>query len=124
MRGRVILQEIESGFYLDASSRWVAGCQEARVFEHTWMALPEGLSHKEKALQVVWCFRAPTQNLYYPVREGAPGRGGCAYSACQIWFAVFTPTQGSGTSSRGTITSYLGWGASSICRTISTWPNR
>lgn len=34
------------------------------------MAMLEGLKHGGRMLQVVWCFRNPSVNLYAPVKVG------------------------------------------------------
>lgn len=70
MRGRIILQDVATQFYLAADSSWVKGCQQARVFEHTYLALLEGLDHHEKTTQVVWCFKNRDMNMYLAVRPG------------------------------------------------------
>jgi hypothetical protein len=62
-----MVQDLASRFYLGGDSSWVENCQAAREFEHTHLALLQGLHHAEKALQVVWCFQNPTLNLYIPV---------------------------------------------------------
>ncbi len=70
MSGRVIIQDTKTRCYLGQGCSWVQSCQEARVFEHTYTALLEGLEHRDKTLQVVWCFQHPEQNLYVAVRPG------------------------------------------------------
>jgi hypothetical protein len=68
MKGRVILQDLVSHNYLAAGDTWVASCQKARTFEHTYLALLEGLEHREKT-QVVWCFQNLRENMYVVVRS-------------------------------------------------------
>lgn len=70
MSGRVIIQDTKTRCYLGQGSSWVESCQEARTFEHTYTALLEGLGHRDKTLQVVWCFQHPEQNFYVAVRPG------------------------------------------------------
>ena len=69
MSGRVILQDLRTHSYLGDDGTWVSSCQHARLFDHTYVALLEGLKHAEQ-MQVVWCFQNPSQNLYMPVRPG------------------------------------------------------
>lgn len=68
MSRRVIMQEVETRLYLAADGSWTHNCQQARTFEHTYLALLEGLRYSAKNLQVVWCFRNPSLNMYLPVR--------------------------------------------------------
>jgi hypothetical protein len=74
MSGRVIVQDTATRRYLGPESSWVESCQQARVFEHTYLALLEGLQHRDKILQVVWCFQNPVENLYIAVRPEHQGR--------------------------------------------------
>jgi hypothetical protein len=67
VNGRIILQDISTRLYMDNDHSWTRNCQEAKSFEQTYHALLEGLSHKEKRLQVVWCFQNPTLNMYVAV---------------------------------------------------------
>src|SRR5690349_1177009 len=67
MRGRIILQALVTCHYLTPSGAWVAGCRKARRFEHTYLALLEGLDHRDRATQVVWCFSNPSLSLLMPV---------------------------------------------------------
>ncbi len=68
MRGRIILQDLDTHSYLNQDGAWSSSCQQARIFDHTYMALLEGLDHEDKHTQVVWCFRDPGANLYMAVR--------------------------------------------------------
>jgi hypothetical protein len=68
MEGRVILQDLTTHSYLAKDNSWAESCQRARVFEHTYEAVLEGLEHREKVLQVVWCFQNPAKNMYLPVK--------------------------------------------------------
>src|SRR6516162_9747571 len=68
MRGRILLQDLETHRYFAGEGMWAAGCQQAKVFEHTWMALQEGLNHADRTTQVVWCFGDPSENMYMLVR--------------------------------------------------------
>jgi hypothetical protein len=70
MNRRVIIQESSSHVYLAADGSWTSDCQQARTFEHTYLALLEGMNHPGKSLQVVWCFRNPAMNMYLPVHPG------------------------------------------------------
>lgn len=73
MKGRVILQDIVSHQYLAPDGGWAASCQQARTFEHTYLALLDGLEHRDKHTQVVWCFQNPSENMYMPVRPQDSG---------------------------------------------------
>lgn len=73
-KGRVILQDLETHSYLAGDSSWASSCQQAKVFEHTYVALLEGLNYHPKALQVVWCFRNPSMNMYLPVNPADGAR--------------------------------------------------
>jgi hypothetical protein len=68
MRGRIILQEVSTGAYVADDGSWVESCQQAKVFEHIYLALLRGLDIRDKCLQVVWCFRNPAASMYLPVR--------------------------------------------------------
>ena len=68
MRTKIILQDLDSQFYLSTDGTWVSSCQEARTFEHTYSALIEGLQHTEKRPEIVWCFGDPRMTLYISVR--------------------------------------------------------
>ena len=70
MDRRVIIQESSRRLYLGADNTWTSDCQQAKTFEHTYLALLEGLNHPSKSLQVVWCFRDPALNMYLSVRPG------------------------------------------------------
>lgn len=74
MRGRILLQDLNSHSYLGKDGAWTKTCQQARVFEHTYIALLEGLDQEDKHTQVVWCFRDPSSNLYMAVRPGDNGK--------------------------------------------------
>jgi hypothetical protein len=67
MRGRIILQDISTHRYLAPDNSWTQSCQQAKVFEHTYQALLEGLSLHNTPTQMVWCFRNPAANLYVAV---------------------------------------------------------
>src|SRR3974377_2290274 len=69
MRGRILLQDLLSHYYLAPKGTWTSNCQDARVFEHTYMALQEGLNLRDRPSQVVWCFRNPSSSMYLPVRS-------------------------------------------------------
>ena len=64
------MQEVITRRYLAADGSWTESCQGAKTFEHTYLALLEGISHPEKTIQVVWCFRNPSLNMYLAVRPG------------------------------------------------------
>ena len=82
MRGRILLQRLDTRRYLGTAGEWADSCQKARIFEHTYQALLEGLEHPEST-QEVWCFRNPTRNLYTAVRpEDDPGVLPC--EACSL----------------------------------------
>lgn len=68
MNGRIILQDLLNHTYLSLEETWVESCQQARVFEHTYQALLEGLQHTDRHSQVVWCFQNPSENMYVLVR--------------------------------------------------------
>ena len=70
MNRRIIMQEPTTRLYLAPDGSWTNNCQQARTFEHTYLALLEGMNHCEKTLQVVWCFRDPSLNMYLSVRPG------------------------------------------------------
>ena len=70
MSRRIILQEVNTCLYLATNGSWTANCQEAKKYDHTYQALLEGMTHSDKVLQVVWCFRNPSMNLYMNVRPG------------------------------------------------------
>ncbi len=85
-RGRVILQDLQTHSYLSSDNSWVGSCQRARVFEHTYLALLEGLGYPQKALQVVWCFQNPARNMYVAVKAEDTDRiHGC--SQCPLLVA-------------------------------------
>jgi hypothetical protein len=65
-----MVQDLTSRFFLGRDSSWVESCQSAREFEHTHLALLQGVQHAEKALQVVWCFQNPSLNLYISIDPG------------------------------------------------------
>ena len=67
MRGGIILQDLLTHDYLTPAGAWAPTCQEARLFDHTYLALLEGLQHRDRATQVVWCFRNPSLSLFLPV---------------------------------------------------------
>jgi hypothetical protein len=71
MSRRIIMQEVATRLYLAPDGSWTRNCQEAKTFEHTYLALLEGLRYSGKKLQVVWCFRDPSLNMYLPVRPEA-----------------------------------------------------
>ena len=85
MRGRILLQDMVSRCYLAMDNSWVASCQSAKSFDHTWTALFQGLQYRDKRLQVVWCFRNPASSFYAAVRlsdNGVIGRcGWCPFEA-------------------------------------------
>ena len=68
MSRRIYLQDLESHYYLSEDNTWVKTCQQARVFPHTYLALLEGLQHKERRTQVLWCLGGPKLNVYVLVR--------------------------------------------------------
>ena len=74
MNRRIIMQEPTTRLYLAPDGSWTNNCQQARTFEHTYLALLEGMNHYEKTLQVVWCFRDPALNMYLSVRPGEETR--------------------------------------------------
>ena len=67
MGGRIILQDLGNRLYLGSDGAWANSCQAAKLFEHTYLALLEGLNHAGKHLQVVRCFQNPGANMYMPV---------------------------------------------------------
>lgn len=69
MSRRIIMQEVDTRLYLAPDGSWTHDCQEAKTFDHTYLALLEGLGYSAKKLQVVWCFRNPSLNMYLPVRS-------------------------------------------------------
>jgi len=70
MNRRVIIQDSSGRMFLAADGSWTNDCQHARTFEHTYLALLEGLNYPGKLLQIVWCFRNPAQNMYLSVHPG------------------------------------------------------
>src|SRR5215471_3863546 len=64
MRGRILLQDLRTLRYFAGEGMWATGCQQAKGFEYTWMALQEGLNHANRTTQVVWCFGDPSANMY------------------------------------------------------------
>jgi hypothetical protein len=100
MSDRILLQDLESHEYLGANGEWVEGCDVAQVFEHTWMALQEGLNHKGRATQVVWCFGNPALSMYMLVRPMKKGRpvsakilGACRDSDLEMLTQGLSPCQ-------------------------------
>lgn len=87
MRGKVLLQDLVSRCYLAIDNSWVESCQSAKVFDHTWAALFQGLKYRDKRLQVVWCFRNPASSFYAPVSVGGDGLmgqcGRCPFDICR-----------------------------------------
>ncbi|HTL55218.1 MAG TPA: hypothetical protein VL361_06035 [Candidatus Limnocylindrales bacterium] len=73
MSRRIIMQEVNTCLYLAPNGSWTANCQAAKTYEHTYQALLEGMRYGDKVLQVVWCFRNPSMNLYMNVRPGLEG---------------------------------------------------
>ena len=63
----IILQSFASGRYLGPNHTWVTSCQEARRFDHTYMAALEGLKHSERC-QIVWCMGNPKMSIFVSVR--------------------------------------------------------
>ena len=98
-RGRVILQDLHTHCYLSSDNSWVGSCQRARVFEHTYLALLEGLGHPQKALQVVWCFQNPARNMYVSVKPEDSAR---------IYACSHCPLSGSSSDKEGRVPSSLG----------------
>ena len=73
MKRRVILQDLRSGRYLSEDDRWVEDCQRAKAFEHTYLALREGISRLDvDCTQLVFCFEDPSRNLYFRIRGSRP----------------------------------------------------
>jgi len=64
---RIVLQDLASRRYLSADGTWVSSCLEAMTFEHTCMAVLEGVKHRETRCQIVWCFEPPSTSLYLSV---------------------------------------------------------
>ena len=70
---RIIMQEVNTCLYLAPDGSWTANCQDAKTYERTYQALLEGIGYSDRVLQVVWCFRNPSINLYMNVRPGQEG---------------------------------------------------
>src|SRR5947207_8508795 len=71
---RIVLQDLASGCYLSPDRSWVSGCLEAMTFEHTSLAVLEGVKHSERRSQIVWCFEHPSTSLYISVYAQVNGR--------------------------------------------------
>jgi hypothetical protein len=74
MSGRVIIQDVQTRLYLGKNCSWVESCQQAKLFEHAYSAILEGLDFQDRTVQVVWCFQNPQINMYMPARAGDEGR--------------------------------------------------
>ena len=83
MKRRIIIQEPTTRLYLAPDGTWTNNCQKARTFEHTYLALLEGINYSERALQVVWCFRNPALNMYLSVRPEDDALT-CACAECPL----------------------------------------
>lgn len=77
------MQEPVSRLYLGRDGSWTRDCQQARTFDHTYLALLEGMNYSDKALQIVWCFRDPALNMYLSVRPGQEAPT-CACVECPL----------------------------------------
>jgi len=74
MNGRIFLQDLFNRSFLSADGSWVASCEQAKVFEHTYTALFEGLKHADKRTQIVWCHDNRNLNVYLLVRPDDSSR--------------------------------------------------
>ncbi len=91
-----LLQELGRGKFFAEDGTWVADCRDAREFEHTHLALLQGIAFRDRKTQVVLCLGCPQASMYiacHPEDSGEVtpceicphlGVSSTAHASCQV----------------------------------------